>query len=87
MNPSLIDAQSVDAVTLGEGVVHVMIGGRRVAGVWHRATAGDSYTLAGDDGSVIELEPGTTWLILAPADSYEFAADDETQRLVLGNLG
>ena len=86
-SPSLIDAQSVDAVTLGEGVVHVMIGGRRVAGVWRRATAGDSYTLVGDDGSVIELEPGTTWLILAPVDSYEFAADDETQRLVLGNLG
>jgi hypothetical protein len=84
---SLIDVQSVDAVTLGEGFVHVMIGGRRFVGVWHRDAAADFYTLTGDDGSVIELEPGKTWLILALADSYEFAVDDETQGLVLGNPG
>ena len=85
--PSLIDAQSVDAVTLGKGFVHVLIGGQRVAGIWHRDAVTDLYTLTGDDGSVIELEPGKTWLILALADSYEFAVDDETQGLVLGNPG
>ncbi len=86
-HPSAIDPQSIDAATLGEGMVHVMIGGQRISGVWRRATAGDPYTLVSDDGSVIELEPGTTWLTLALAESYEFLADDETQRLVLGNPG
>ncbi len=85
--PSPIDAQSVDATTVGEGVVHVMIGGRLISGVWQRATPADAYTLIDDDGSVIELEPGTTWLTLAPAGSYEFVVDDETLGLVLGNPG
>lgn len=85
--PSPIDAQSVDAKTLGEGVVHVLIGGRRVTATWQRANSADPYALTDEDGSAIELEPGTTWLTLAPAGSYEFVVDDETQRLVLGNPG
>jgi len=86
-HPSPIDPQSVDATTLGEGRVHVMIGGTRIEGVWKRPTAADPYTLETAGGTVIELEPGTVWLTLAPAGSYEFTADDETLRLVLGNPG
>lgn len=85
--PSPIDAQSVDATTLGAGVVHVMIGGTRITGVWERPGVDDPYTLTSDDGSVIELEPGKTWLTLVPADSYEFSAEAETLGLVLGNPG
>lgn len=82
--PSQIAAGSVDAITIGAGAVSVLIGGRQWPGTWSRATRDDGYTFRADSGEEILLEPGRTWLSLAPADTYEFSVDDETAGLVLG---
>jgi len=85
--PSQIAAGSVDAITIGAGPATVLIGGRRWSGTWNRASRDDGYTFRADNGEEILLEPGRTWLSLAPVDTYEFSVDDETAGLVLGTEG
>lgn len=80
--PNADDAQSIDAVTVGEGPVNVLIGGRRWEGTWSRATADDPYVFRNADGAEILLEPGKTWLTLVPADTYGFSVDAEISDLV-----
>ena len=82
--PNATDPESVDAVTVGEGDVSVLIGGRRFEGSWFRADATGSYEFRTADGEAIVLEPGTTWLTLVPEGTYEFSVDQESQGLVLG---
>lgn len=81
--PNATDPQSIDALTVGDGPVSVLIGGRRFDGSWSRADEASPYVFRTDDGDEIVLEPGTTWMTLAPPGSYEFGADAETQGLVL----
>ena len=78
------DPESVDAITVGEGSVDVMIGGRRFSGTWSRDTDDEPYVFNTTAGDEIVLEPGKTWISLVPADTYEFSVDLETQGLVLG---
>lgn len=78
------DPESVDAITVGEGPVDVMIGGRRFSGTWSRGSDSDPYAFRTTAGDEIVLEPGKTWISLVPAESYEFSVDVETQGLVLG---
>ncbi len=85
--PSQIAAGSVDAVTIGAGAVSVLIGGRQWSGTWSRGSRDDGYTFRTDNGEEILLEPGRTWLSLAPAGTYEFSVDDQTAGLVLGADG
>ena len=40
----------------------VFVAGRKVQGTWTRPTIASVATLQADDGSVIELTPGTTWV-------------------------
>ena len=81
--PNATDPQSIDAITVGDGPVSVLIGGRRFDGSWSRADEASPYVFRTDDGDEIVLEPGNTWITLAPAGSFEFGADAETQGLVL----
>ncbi|MEM9468324.1 MAG: DUF3048 domain-containing protein [Actinomycetota bacterium] len=83
--PNATDPESIDAITVGEGTVSVLIGGRRFEGTWTRDDPASPYEFRTDDGDEIVLEPGTTWITLVPEGSYEFGADAETQGLVLGS--
>ncbi|MEO0495013.1 MAG: DUF3048 domain-containing protein [Actinomycetota bacterium] len=78
------DPESVDAITVGEGPVDVMIGGRRFSGTWNREADTDPYVFRTTGGDEIVLEPGKTWITLVPEGTYEFSVDQETQGLVLG---
>ncbi len=66
---SQIDAESIDAVTVGEGPVVVYSNGRMVQGRWNRGFERDAYTLVTNDGETIGLAPGQTWVALAPSGS------------------
>jgi hypothetical protein len=55
---------SPDAQSVGTGEVHVFTDGRVVHGTWTRADRLQPFTLTADDGSVIELTPGRTWVEL-----------------------
>jgi hypothetical protein len=63
--PSPADARSPEAQTTGTGVAYVFTGGSLVRGTWQRDTRLDPFVLTADDGSVIELTPGRTWVELA----------------------
>ena len=79
--PSQIDAQSVDAVTIGEGRVEVFSNGSLVVGTWSREFPRDPYTLTTADGEVIGLAPGQTWVSLSPALTSTELTEDEAEAL------
>ncbi|MEZ5166655.1 MAG: DUF3048 domain-containing protein [Acidimicrobiales bacterium] len=80
---SAVEAESVDAQTVGTGRFTLLVGGARLEGTWTRATRDDRYTFTDPAGNLILLDPGSTWVSLVPADSYDFAVDAETSALVL----
>jgi hypothetical protein len=55
---------SPDAQTVGTGEAHVFTDGRVIRGSWTRLDRLQPFTLTADDGSVIELTPGRTWIEL-----------------------
>ncbi len=55
---------SPDAQTLGTGEVFVMTGGNYIHGTWSRDDIHTPFKLIADDGSVIELAPGRTFVEL-----------------------
>lgn len=63
--PSPADARSPEAQTLGTGVAYVFTGGSLVRGTWERQNRLQPFVLQADDGSIIELTPGRTWVELA----------------------
>lgn len=67
--PSPADARSPEAQTIGTGKVYVFTAGVMVEGTWTRADRLDPFTLTDDDGNVIALTPGRTWVELARVDS------------------
>ena len=64
---SQIDANSVDAVTVGSGEAWVLRDGTITTGGYTRARGHEPYTLTDGNGSAINLAPGQTWVVLAPA--------------------
>jgi len=78
------DAESVDAVTVGDGPVDIMIGGLRFTGTWSRSADTEPYVFTATNGDEIVLEPGTTWVTLVPQGTYEFSVDQASRGLVLG---
>lgn len=62
---SVIDTNTPEAITVGDGAVLVFSGGRVVEGRWSRDNAAAAFTLTGADGEPIALAPGTTWVELA----------------------
>jgi hypothetical protein len=68
---------SVDAVTVGEGRSVVLRDGVAVVGTWERADRGDGWTLLDAAGEEISLDPGRSWITLAPAGDHELGVSEE----------
>lgn len=81
------DAEAVDAVTTGAGVVNVLIDGRRWEGTWERKSAAEPYSFFDSNGVSVLLEPGTTWLTLVPQGTYRFDVEAEIVSLVAEGAG
>ncbi len=62
--PSPADSRSPEAQTIGSGPAFVFTGGVLVRGTWSRETSTSPFTLTDDNGSVIALTPGRTWVEL-----------------------
>ena len=60
---------SPDAQTLGTGEVFVFTGGNYIHGTWTRKDIHDPFALVADDGTVIKLQPGRTFIELPRKDS------------------
>ncbi|MEZ4627647.1 MAG: DUF3048 domain-containing protein [Eubacteriales bacterium] len=52
----------------GSGKCDYFINGQHVSGTWSRPTAEDYTTYLLDDGTLVTLEPGNTWIAVHPAD-------------------
>jgi hypothetical protein len=59
------DPRSPEAVTVGSGRAALHRGGRTLTGTWSRADRFSPFTLLADDGRVLTLAPGTTFVELA----------------------
>lgn len=66
--PSPADPRSPEAQTIGSGTAYVFTGGVLIRGTWTRADRLDTFHLADDNGSVIALTPGRTWIELPRVD-------------------
>jgi hypothetical protein len=67
--PSVADARSPEAITIGGGRAWVLSGGKLREGAWLRDKRTDGFALFDPDGDVIELLPGRTWVeLFDPAD-------------------
>ncbi|MCB1001030.1 MAG: DUF3048 domain-containing protein [Acidimicrobiales bacterium] len=62
--PSPADSRSPEAQTIGTGSALVFTGGALIRGTWTRAEAAEPFQLVDDNGSVIALTPGRTWVEL-----------------------
>lgn len=82
--PSTIDAQSVDAITVGSGPVEIHANGHVVFGTWEREFPRDPYTFTTSDGEVIGLAPGQTWVSLTPAGTSSEIGRAEADELIAG---
>jgi Protein of unknown function (DUF3048) N-terminal domain/Protein of unknown function (DUF3048) C-terminal domain len=60
---------SPDAQTLGSGEVFVFTGGNYIHGTWTRNDIHDPFALVADDGSIIQLQPGRTFIELPRQNS------------------
>lgn len=54
---------------IGTGKCDYFINGQHVTGTWSRPTADDFTQYLLDDGSLVTLEPGNTWIAVHPADT------------------
>lgn len=71
--PSAADRESPEAVSVGSGRAWVYSGGHVQAGHWNRPDRTLGWQLTGDDGGVMTLVPGTTWVVLADAPPRDMA--------------
>ena len=53
---------------IGQGKCDYFINGQHVSGTWSRPTAEDFTSYLLDDGSLVTLEPGNTWIAVHPAE-------------------
>ena len=60
---------SPDAQTLGSGEAFVFTGGNYIHGTWTRNDIHDPFALVDDDGNVIQLQPGRTFIELPRQDN------------------
>ncbi len=60
---------SPDAQTLGSGEVFVFTGGNYIHGTWTRNDIHDPFALVADDGKIIQLQPGRTFIELPRQNS------------------
>lgn len=62
-------AASPVAEVIGEGEAWVLTGGQLVRGRWSRRSESSETLFTDESGRPIDLEPGRTWIELAPVDS------------------
>jgi hypothetical protein len=62
---SAVDARSPEAQTIGEGPLYVFSDGKAIQGTWKREFNLFPIEFYDNDGDVIELRPGNTWIELA----------------------
>ncbi|MFN6121172.1 MAG: DUF3048 domain-containing protein [Actinomycetes bacterium] len=62
--PSPADSRSPEAQTIGTGTAYVFTGGALIRGTWTRDDRTQPFTLTDENGSVIALTPGRTWVEL-----------------------
>lgn len=72
--PSPADRASPEAVTVGNGDALVYAAGRVQRGTWDRGGRSMLWELSGDDGSPMQLLPGTTWIVLAGEAPVELSS-------------
>lgn len=53
---------------IGSGKCDYFINGQHMTGTWSRPTAEDYTSYLLDDGSLVALEPGNTWIAVHPSD-------------------
>ena len=75
--PSHTDARSPDGVTTGSGPLVVFTGGRMVLGQWTRADRLSPFTLTSNDGVVVPLTPGRTFIELPNSGQGSFQGSDK----------
>lgn len=68
---SSADPNSPEAITTGSGDVWVFTGGRLIRGTWNRKDKESITTYTDDNGNVIRLAPGSTWIELPRPGSAE----------------
>jgi hypothetical protein len=61
-------SDSPDAQTIGSGRAFVFTGGNYIAATWSRADRLVPFTLTAEDGSIVELTPGRTFIELPRID-------------------
>ncbi len=67
------DAASPQAISIGSGPVQVFTRGRVIEGTWERSSENPEWKFVDDDGAVIPLAPGSTWVLLAAGEGSRFA--------------
>ena len=85
--PSVVDARSPEAQTVGQGPAFLFARGRVAEGRWWRESAADPIKFVALDGATpLALVPGNTWIELAEADVVDslLAATTELTILPLG---
>ncbi|MEO7398001.1 MAG: DUF3048 C-terminal domain-containing protein, partial [Ilumatobacteraceae bacterium] len=60
---------SPDAQTIGEGEAHVLTGGNYIHATWSRPDKFTPFTLTADDGSIVQLQQGRTFVELPRMNS------------------
>jgi hypothetical protein len=67
---------SIEIQIWGEGPAVLFRDGRAYEGTWHRETReeeGVGFSFAGEDGDVLPLRPGNTWIQVVPLDMEELS--------------
>jgi hypothetical protein len=67
------DSRSPEAVTVGSGPAWMLIEDQLILGTWSRPTPESTWTLTSNDGQVVKLSPGPSWVNLVDVEpSFEF---------------
>jgi hypothetical protein len=74
--PSSTDRRSPDGRSTGSGAAMVFTGGRLVIGTWTRADRLDPFAFTADDGDLILLAPGRTFIELPNSGGGTFRGQD-----------
>ncbi|QGG95141.1 DUF3048 domain-containing protein [Actinomarinicola tropica] len=74
---SPFDATSPEARSVGSGEGWVLTAGQAIHGTWTRETREATYTFTDDEGNVVPLTPGQTWVeLLKPQNPPSFLEAD-----------
>ena len=67
---STADRKSPHAVTIGKGTGFVLTDGGMIPVTWERADRKDPFTIKDENGAVVKMTPGRTWVEVATRKSF-----------------